>query len=79
VVGDRAILYWKETPPESKQPGKVVARPGKEQAVTPLSVLGDEVDKDEEPELFGLCSMLIEAPDHEQAFASWWLEATGEK
>jgi len=76
AVGERAILYWKEIPPEDKQPTKnKPAKVGKEEAVTPLSVLAQEVDKEKEPEVFELCTRLLQAPaTFKEEFARWKAE-----
>lgn len=74
VVGDRAILYWKEIPPEEKTTTQVGVKVGKGDAVTPLSELANEVNAEEEPELFQLLQQLLETQTVDQAkqsLAKW--------
>lgn len=79
AVGDRAIIHWKEIPPSADpEVDKASAVPGQGEAVTPLSVLDDEVDKDEHPEVFELTSRLLQTNNCEEEFQKWWLDTLGE-
>lgn len=65
AVGDAALLYEKEIPPEEKlKKAKVVG--GKQAAVTPLTELPKVVNKEEEPEVFNLLTRLLQAPDKDR-------------
>lgn len=78
VVKDRAVLTFKQTVPEEKQTAYKAAKIAKGDAVTPLSVLGEEVDKEERPAAYELTSRLLSAPDKEMEFAKWRAEFLGE-
>lgn len=78
VVNDRAIVTYREIPPEAKQETMKLSKAAKGVAVTPLTVLPDEVDKEEDPATFELVSRLLQASDHEAEFAKWRVEMTGE-
>lgn len=65
TIGDSALLYEKEIPPEEKlKKSKVTG--GKQAAVTPLTELPKIVDKAEEPEVFNLLTRLLQAPDKDR-------------
>jgi predicted phosphodiesterase len=80
VVAGRALLNWKELPPEAKQPqkNKVLkqALGAAAAAVTPLTVLPTKVDKEEKPEVFDLASRMLSSNNFEDEFGRWWTEAT---
>lgn len=78
AVKDRAILHFKQVIPEEKQAAYKAAKAAKGDAVTPLSVLHEEVDKEERPAVYELVSRLLEAPDKEMEFAKWRTETLGE-
>lgn len=77
AVADRAIVFTKELPPETKE-SKAVKKAGKAETVTPLTVLPDEVDPDKEPEVFNLVSGMLEAADPQLALEAWRRELLGE-
>lgn len=80
AVSGRAILYFKEMPPEEKQASKTKQLKGsKEKAVTPLSVLDQEVDKKEEPEVYELTARLLQSTNYEDEFARWRSEFLGDE
>lgn len=79
AVGNRAILHFKQIIPEEKQTAYKVAKAAKGEAVTPISVLKDEVDKDEHPATYELVSRLLAAGDSELEFAKWRSETLGEE
>ncbi len=79
AVAGRALLYWKELPPEDKAPAKDRPKVVKGAAVTPLMVLPKKVDKDKQPEVFDLTTRLLTAQEHKEAFQNWWTETLGEK
>jgi predicted phosphodiesterase len=77
IVNGAAILYWKELPPEEKAKAQVDVKIGKGDAVTPLSELANEVNAEEEPELFQLLQQLLETQTVDQAkqsLAKWRTE-----
>lgn len=78
AVNGRAALTFRQVVPEEKQAAYKVARAAKGEAVTPLSVLPQECDKDESPAVYELVSRLLEAPDQELEFAKWRGEMLGE-
>lgn len=79
AVGDRAILRFKSRVPEEKTAAyQKAAKAGKGEAVTPLSLLKDEVDKAENPNTYELCERLLLASDKEMEFALWRSEWMGE-
>lgn len=78
VVGNRAILRFKELPPEEKTVTYQQAKKKGGVAVTPLSMLGEEVDKEEDAATYELCERLLGAPDKELEFAKWRQEFLGE-
>jgi len=79
AVGDRAILRFKSRVPEEKTAAyQKAAKVGKGEAVTPLSLLKDEVDKSESPNTYELCERLLLASDKEMEFALWRSEWMGE-
>ncbi len=79
AVADRALLYFKEVIPEEKVAAYQKAKKAeKGEAVTPLSVLSQEVDKEEKPGVYGLCERLLAAGDKEAEFAKWRGEVLGE-
>lgn len=78
AVNGRAVLYFKQVIPEEKQVAYKAAKAAKGDAVTPLSVLHEEVDKEERPAVYELVSRLLEAPDKDMEFAKWRSEALGE-
>lgn len=77
VVKDRAVLRFKELPPEEKL-AEYKGCKGTGEAATPISVLKDEVDKEEQPATYELCSRLLAAPDKALEFAKWRQEFLGE-
>lgn len=78
AVKDRAVLYFRESIPEEKQAAYKAAKAAKGDAVTPLSVLHEEVDKEEAPAVFELVSRLLTATDKDMEFAKWRSETLGE-
>lgn len=79
LVGDRAVLYFKELLPEEKVEAYQKARKGdKGAAVTPLSVLDQEVDKDESPQVYELVSRMLQATDKELELSRWRAEFMGD-
>lgn len=79
VVGDRAILSFRELVPEEKTAAYAKAKASQSgEAVTPLSALKDELSKDDEPEAYALCELLLSATDKDKAFAAWRAEFLGE-
>ena len=79
AVKDRAILFPKETIPEEKVVEyEKVKKAVKGEAVTPLSVLGQEVNKDENPAVYELVEKVLSATDPEQAFAAWRSDYMGD-
>jgi hypothetical protein len=79
VLAGRAHLFWKERPPEDKVVDKTKPKQQGGAAVTPLSVLPDEVNKEEEPEVFELAARLLQAANPEEEFQRWWLESFGQE
>lgn len=73
VVQGRAWTFDKEIPTEARS-RKITRKAGKAETVTPLSVLPDEVDPKEEPEVFNLVQRLLEATDVDQELAAWRAE-----
>lgn len=78
VVADRAFVTYREIPPEAKQETMKLSKANKGVAVTPLSVLNDEVDKEEDPATYELVSRLLQADSYEEEFAKWRSEMMGE-
>lgn len=78
IVADRATVLYREIPPEAKKETMKLSKAAKGLAVTPLSVLPDEVDKEEDPATFELVSRLLQASDYEAEFAAWRMEMMGE-
>lgn len=80
AVGDRAYLIEKQLIPEAKVAAYAAARTaeGTGDAVTPLSLLGEEVDADEDQDVYSLCQLLLSSPDQEAAFARWRAEQLGD-
>lgn len=78
AVKDRATLYFRQSVPEEKQAAYKAAKAAKGDAVTPLSVLHEEVDKEEQPAVFELVSRMLTAADKDMEFAKWRSEALGE-
>jgi hypothetical protein len=76
IVNGRALLYFKELPPEDKQPQKAKAQIP--DSLTPLGLLPQRVNKDEKPKTFALASRLLEAADPQEEFQRWWTEQTTE-
>jgi len=67
IVGSRAHLFWKEIPPDRAEAEKRVIKTKVGEAVTPLSVLPLEVDKDSDA--FALTSRLLGTRDIDAAKA----------
>lgn len=80
AVADRAILYPTELVPEEKTAAyKASAQAaGGGAAVTPISVLHEEVDRDDEPDVYELVERMLLASDQEQEFARWRSDQMGE-
>jgi len=80
AVGDRARLSFKQLVPEDRREAyrAAQARFDAGQAVTPLSVLHEEVDKAEKPGVYELVSRVLGAQDQEAEFARWRAEYMGE-
>lgn len=79
AIDGRAILNFKERPPEEKIQEYANAKKTKKgDAVTPKSVLGEEVDKEESPAVYELCERMLSAEDKELEFAKWRAEFLGE-
>lgn len=70
TINGRAWLFAKEIPAEAKSQ-KIARKAGKAETVTPLSVLSDEVDPKEEPEVHDLVARLLDASDVDQTLATW--------
>lgn len=70
VVGDRAVLHFTETPPEERT-STYAKSADKGEAVTPISVLADEVNREETPLVYELCERLLGASDIDMEFAAW--------
>lgn len=79
VVGDRAILQFRQRVPEDKQEAYAKAKSvAKGVAVTAAAVLKDEVDKEEQPAVYELCERMLAASDKPAEFAKWRFEFLGE-
>jgi hypothetical protein len=63
LVGDKAHLFWKETPPDEDESDAKVAVIAKGEAVTPLGLLRHVVDPDQEPEAYALLERGLTARD----------------
>jgi hypothetical protein len=78
LAAGRALLNFKEIPPEEKTAAYARAREAvTTEAVTPLSVLATVVDREHEPSVHTLAELLLVADDPEAAFAQWrsdWLD-----
>lgn len=72
LVGNQVeFLHFKEIPPEERREAMRLSKAEKGVAVTPLSVLGDEIDKDEDPEAYELAQRLLTTTNIEEEFARW--------
>jgi hypothetical protein len=71
AVGDKAHLSFLEVPPEEKASAVAAAKKAKGEAVTPLSVLREEVNPDESPEVYELVERVLGAQDQAAEFAKW--------
>lgn len=78
AVKDRAVLYFRQHLPPAKQEAYKAAKAAKGDAVTPLSVLHEEVDKEERPAVFELVTRMLTATDKDMEFAKWRSEVLGE-
>jgi hypothetical protein len=79
VVADRALLVFKQLlPPEKLDAYQKAKKVEKGEAVTPLSVLSEEVSKDDKPGVYELVERLLTASDKELEFARWRSEFLGE-
>lgn len=79
AVGDRVILFPKQLVPAEKTAAyKQAEKAAKGVAVTPLSMLGREVDKAENPDAYELCERMLLAQDRPMEFAKWRAEQLGE-
>jgi len=79
AVADRAILNFKQLlPPEKLDAYKKAKKAEKGEAVTPLSVLSQEVDKEEKPAVYELVERMLGATDKELEFARWRSEFLSE-
>ncbi len=78
IVKDRAIVTFKQLIPEEKRQAYARAKRTDGKAVTPLSVLDEEVNKKDLPRTYELVARLLQAPDPEIAFAQWRSEFLGE-
>lgn len=79
AVKDRAILFFTQMIPEEKEVAyKKAKSTEKGAAVTPASVLPQEVDKEEQPEVYTLVERMLAATDKELEFAKWRTEFMGE-
>lgn len=74
AVAGRAILYERELPPEEKVEASKAARLARGVAVTPLTVLPQELNQDEEPEAYSLVTRLLNATDKKAELARWRTE-----
>lgn len=80
LVNGRAFIRYKEIPPEAKMtPRPIQVTVGDDgrpvytggEAVTPLSLLDEELDRNEQPDAYALVSMLLEPGDQAVRFAEW--------
>lgn len=79
AVGSRAVMYFSPQVSEEKLESYAKAKKVKQSgAVTPLSVLGEEVDKEESPATFELVQRMLSVSDQEIEFAKWRGEFLGE-
>lgn len=63
VVGDKAHLFWREQAPDAVDGETKVAVVARGAAVTPLGLLGQEVSKEAEPEVYALVERGLTAND----------------
>lgn len=75
-VGDQALIYFKQIVPDDQDgKSKKTDQTKAGLAVTPLSLLDQEIDKEETPETYDLAEVLLTAAasgtDVEVAFAKW--------
>lgn len=84
IVGGRANLFWKEQPPTEDEKQELspeiraTVLKDKDQLVTLASCLPLAVNKDEEPEVFGVCQRLLDAENPEVELAKWKKEILDE-
>lgn len=78
LVGDRAYLSFKELPPPERVLAPTAAARSGAAAVTPLSLLADEIDPGESPDEYALAERLLGAEDKELELARWWSEFMGD-
>jgi len=79
AVAERALLFFKQLLPAEKLAAYKASKiTTDDTAVTPLSVLGEELDKEEHPEVYGLVSRLLQTSEPEVEFAKWRSEFLGE-
>jgi len=76
AAGNRAILYAKQMPPEEKTQSSKALELIKGAAVTPLSVLDQEIDRDTDEATYELVSRLLASNNPEIEFAAWRAERT---
>jgi hypothetical protein len=66
LVGDKAHLFWRETPPDKEEADAKVIVAVKGEAVTPISVLPHVVDKTEEPAVYSLLERGLTSRDQDE-------------
>jgi len=79
IAESRSILHFKTIPNEEKVKAYAAAKRSKQDAVTPLSVLPEELNKEEEPQAYDLVSRLLQTNNPEVEFAKWRSEFLGEQ
>lgn len=75
AVGQRAYLHWAMRQSEEKIAERTKRKKNKGEALTPITALPLEVDKEDDPEVFSLVSRLLEAQDVSSEFYSFKKEA----
>lgn len=78
VVGDRVLLHWKEVAPASITNSKQKEFVKSDNAITPLNMLPNSVNEKDNPEVFELCSRLLQANNFKEEFQKWWTEQLGD-
>lgn len=71
IVGNEAILHFLEVVPEARQAAYDKSRLLKGNSITPLSVLGDEVNQEEDPDVYALVHAMLSSTDRDATFAEW--------
>lgn len=79
AVAGRARLAFKQLPPPEKEEAYAAAAASAgSDAVTPIALLGEEIDRAEHPDAYALAELMLAPGDKAAAFAKWRAEFLGD-